>query len=163
MHQGPTPNTSGIVWHRTDDPRREQALPPVPLLPCPFDGGTRLVVQKTDRYGDSPTDAPDAFAYNVRCTTCSVEGPWAKNSAEAACDLWNRRSIHGLDLGEFTVQEQSKSTCPDCGKHPLLMSGTNPEFRLLGSEPFFWLCGCGAIRQSGQSTPIATSRLRAKP
>jgi hypothetical protein len=158
--QGPTPNTSGIAWHRTDDPRREAALPPVPLLPCPFDGGTRLKLQKVDRFGESRPEDPDAFAYNVFCTGCATEGPWVKNSPTAACDRWNRRSIHGIDLTQFVLHEQDKSTCSDCGRQPLLLAPTNPEFRLLGSPAFFWLCPCGAIRQSGNSVPIQPSRTR---
>lgn len=81
-----------LEWHRTDDPRREAAKPPINLLPCPFDGNTRLVLHKTDRYGNSGPDDVDAFAYNVFCTSCAAEGPWVKNSPTGACEHWNRRS-----------------------------------------------------------------------
>lgn len=69
----------------------------VPLLPCPFEGGTcdsdlLEIVRKPDTEG-----RPGIGRAFVQCNDCGARGPtaWA-NSAEAASDLatysWNDRA-----------------------------------------------------------------------
>lgn len=67
-----------------------EELPPAQQLkPCPFDGGTRLVVCKTLRDGyPVGDDDPDAYAFNVHCTSCACDGPWKKSQGGAEL-FWN--------------------------------------------------------------------------
>jgi len=59
------------------------------LKPCPFDGGTRLVIERTPRFpGEPGPNEDDFYAYNVHCTTCACEGPWRKSQGGAE-QLWN--------------------------------------------------------------------------
>lgn len=62
------------------------------LKPCPFDGGTRLIIFQTARYDLDKFSEwehdPDAYAYNVHCLTCAADGPW-KKSQGAAEQFWN--------------------------------------------------------------------------
>lgn len=71
-----------------------------PLKLCPFDGGTRLVVVRTERYDMAAhpewADDPDGYAYNVHCTTCACEGPW-KKSQSGAEQFWN--GVPGTERG----------------------------------------------------------------
>lgn len=66
------------------------------LKPCPFDGGKRLVIVKTERFPDPEPDEPDAYAYNVHCTSCAADGPWQKSQSGAEL-FWN--GIPGTERG----------------------------------------------------------------
>jgi hypothetical protein len=138
-----------------------EATPPLECLPCPFCGGTRFKVQASERFQDAPWGEREAWAFHIRCLSCATEGPWNKTSDESACRQWNRRSIHGLDLAQFEGMPAERTTCPDCGLHPLFLGPRHDGLTLLGSAPYFWICGCGAIRQANNPTPISPSR-RAK-
>jgi hypothetical protein len=81
----------------TTDQQRLQ--PQTELKPCPFDGGTRLVVFQTPRFDGeyvSEEETPDFYAYNVHCTTCAADGPWKKSQSSAE-QFWN--GIPGTERG----------------------------------------------------------------
>lgn len=84
--------------------RRTEIRPVGPLKPCPFDGGVRLVIVRTERY-DLVThprweEDPDVYAFNVHCTSCAAEGPW-KKSQSAAEQIWN--GLPGTERGNSAV------------------------------------------------------------
>lgn len=73
-----------------------ETRPSQPLKPCPFDGGTRLVIARTPRYDNVEPNDPDGYAYVVHCTTCAADGPW-KKSQSGAEEFWN--GIPGTQRG----------------------------------------------------------------
>lgn len=52
----------------------------VPLLPCPFCGGTDLHIE-----GDNASDV-----WGVECNGCDASGPRVAPSPDAAAEAWNR-------------------------------------------------------------------------
>lgn len=70
--------------------RPQELSPALPVLACPFDGGTRLVVIKSPRWDGATDDEFESFTFHVTCTSCLARGPWTK-SHTSACTAWNRR------------------------------------------------------------------------
>jgi hypothetical protein len=67
------------------------------LKPCPFCDGVAVV--------DVSTDA----IFNLRCTSCAAEGPWAKSKA-AAVGSWNRRTAEArAEKAEAALAEARES------------------------------------------------------
>ena len=74
------------------------------LKPCPFCGGTRLLICMAPRFNQPLTSyVPEGRAYFVSCTSCTAQGPSTKGPGfpdedpeqkmgpPGACQLWDRR------------------------------------------------------------------------
>lgn len=83
------------------------------LLPCPFCGGTDIVVEPDER-GSGGQPVPP---FHVGCSACKAEQ--SHDYEDEAIALWNRRSSAGAPVEPFTCPENrsgdcAASHCPRC-------------------------------------------------